>query len=105
MTDKLIVFVTCDGKDQAAAIATTLVEGKVAACVNLLPAVQSCYIWQDQLTWSEEVLMIIKTTRSRFAQLQQKILELHSYDVPEIVGIEIEDGFDKYLEWIETSTT
>ena len=105
MTDKLMVFVTCKGKEQAAAIAQALVEGKLAACVNVLPAVQSCYTWEKQVTWSEEVLMIIKTTRSRFSQLQAKILELHTYEVPEIVGLEIEDGLDKYLEWIEASVT
>jgi periplasmic divalent cation tolerance protein len=105
MTDKLIVFVTCEGKEQAAALAAALVEGKLAACVNVLPGIQSCYTWEKKLTWSEEVLLLIKTTKSRFTQMQEKILEMHTYEVPEIVGVEIEDGLDKYLDWIQTSVT
>jgi periplasmic divalent cation tolerance protein len=103
MTDKIIVFVTSESKEQAQNIAQSVVTGKLAACVNVLPGVRSCYVWEGKLTWSEEVLLLIKTTRGRFDQLQDRIKELHSYEVPEIVSVSIEDGFDKYIEWIDSS--
>ena len=103
MMDKIIVFVTCESKAQAENIAQSVVAGKLAACVNVLPGVRSCYVWEKKLMWSDEVLLLIKTTRGRFEQLQDRIKELHSYDVPEIVSVTIEDAFDKYAEWIDSS--
>jgi len=103
MTDKLVVFVTCEHREQAERIARSVVEDKLAACVNLLPGVRSCYVWERKLTWSEELLLIIKTTRGRFAQLEDRIRALHSYEVPEIIGVPIEDGSEKYLDWIDRS--
>ena len=101
MTDKIIVFVTCESKEQAENIAQTAVREKLAACVNMLPGVRSCYVWEGKLTWSDEVLLLIKTTRARFDQLQYRIKALHSYEVPEIVGLTIDDAFDKYIAWID----
>ena len=103
MTDKMIVFVTCESKEQAETIAQTVVTSKLAACVNVLPGIRSCYIWDRKLTWSEEVLLLIKTTRGRFDQLQDRIKALHSYSIPEIVGVTIDDAFQKYIDWIESS--
>jgi len=103
MTDKIIVFVTCESSEQAENIAQTIVTDKLAACVNLVPGIRSCYMWEGKQTWSQEVLLLIKTTRGRFDQLENRIKELHSYSVPEIVSVEIEDGFDKYIEWIDAS--
>lgn len=103
MTDKIIVFVTCESKEQAETIAQTVVTGRLAACVNVLPGIRSCYIWEQKLTWSDEVLLLIKTSRSRFGQLQDRIKALHSYTVPEIVGVTIDDAFEKYIDWIESS--
>ncbi len=103
MTDKVIVFVTCESKQQAETIAESVVTGKLAACVNILPGIRSCYVWEKKLTWSDEVLLLIKTTRGRFDQLQDRIKELHSYAVPEIVSVTIEDAFAKYIEWIDSS--
>ena len=103
MTDKMIVFVTCESKEQAETIAQTVVTSKLAACVNVLPGIRSCYIWDRKLTWSEEVLLLIKTTRGRFDQLQDRIKALHSYSIPEIVGVTIDDAFQKYIDWIDSS--
>ena len=104
MTDKLIVFVTCGNRDEAERIATAVVDDRLAACVNVLPGVRSCYVWEEKLTWSDEVMLVIKTTEARYVALQSKIRELHSYDVPEIVAMPIAMGFDKYLAWIANST-
>ena len=103
MTDKIIVFVTCESKEQAETIARTVVSEKLAACVNVLPGIRSCYVWKGQLTWSEEVLLLIKTAESRFGQLQDRIKALHSYDVPEVVSVTIEDASQVYVSWIESS--
>ena len=103
MTDKIIVFVTCESVEQAGAIAETVVTERLAACVNVLPGIRSCYFWDGKLTWSTEVLLLLKTTRGRFKDLQQRVKSLHSYEVPEIVAVSIEDGFEKYIGWIEQS--
>ncbi len=103
MTDKMIVFVTCESREQAEGIAQTVVSEKLAACVNVLPGIRSCYVWEKKLTWSEEVLLLIKTTRPRFDQLQDRVKSLHSYAVPEIVGMMIDHAFDRYADWIESS--
>jgi periplasmic divalent cation tolerance protein len=103
MTDKIIVFVTCESTEQAERIAEALVTDKLAACVNVVPGVKSCYVWEGKLTWSNEVLLLVKTTRGRFDQLQDRVKAMHSYSVPEIVGVTIEDASDKYIEWIDRS--
>jgi periplasmic divalent cation tolerance protein len=103
MTDKIIVFVTCESEEQANTIAQAVVTEKLAACVNVLPGIRSCYVWEGKLTWSNEVLLLIKTTRGRFDQLQDRIKGMHSYSLPEIVSVTIDDAFDKYIEWIDLS--
>ena len=102
MTDKIIVFVTCESKEQAENIAQTLVSEKLAACVNVMPAIRSCYVWERKLTWSDEVLLLIKTTRRRFDQLQDRVKALHSYKLPEIVGVTIDDANQDYIQWIDS---
>jgi periplasmic divalent cation tolerance protein len=103
MTDKIIVFVTCESKEQAEIIATAVVSEKLAACVNILPGIRSCYVWKGQLAWSDEVLLLIKTAEARFVQLENRIKAMHSYDVPEIVSVTIEDASQAYLDWISQS--
>jgi periplasmic divalent cation tolerance protein len=103
MSEILMVFVTCEGKDQAEGIAGTVVSEGLAACVNVLPGVRSCYVWEGKLTWSEEVLLVMKTTRAGFERLEKRVREIHSYEVPEIVGVGVEAGFGKYLDWVASS--
>jgi periplasmic divalent cation tolerance protein len=103
MTDKIIVFVTCESDEQADRIAEALVLEKLAGCVNVVPGIRSCYVWKEEVNWSDEVLLLIKTTRGRFGQMQERIRAMHSYEVPEIVGVTIEDAFQKYLDWIDTN--
>ena len=103
MTDKIIVFVTCESREQGEQIAQTAVTEKLAACVNVLPGIRSCYVWERKLTWSDEVLLLIKTTRGRFEQLKNRIKGMHSYSVPEIVGVTIDEASEKYLDWIDMS--
>jgi uncharacterized protein involved in tolerance to divalent cations len=101
VNEKLVVFVSCAGKEQAEKIAGAVVEERLAACVNVVPGVRSCYVWEAKVTWEEEVLLVIKTTAAAFGALERRVLELHSYAVPEIVGVRIEAGEEKYLKWVE----
>ncbi|HET9412980.1 MAG TPA: divalent-cation tolerance protein CutA, partial [Pseudolabrys sp.] len=71
--------------------------------VNVVPGVRSCYVWEGKLTWSEEVLLVIKTTRERFDAMRERLTELHSYEVPEIVATPIEAASERYLEWVRGS--
>jgi len=103
MSEILIVFVTCDGKDRAESIAEKVVGERLAACVNVVAGVRSCYVWEGKLTWSEEVLLVMKTTRAGFERLEKRVRELHSYEVPEVVGVAADLGFDRYLEWVRQS--
>jgi periplasmic divalent cation tolerance protein len=103
MGETVIVFVSCEGQEQAESIASRVVESQLAACVNVLPGVRSCFVWEGKLTWSDEVLLLLKTTRSRFIALETRIRELHSYEVPEIVAVPIEMGSGPYLKWVEDS--
>ncbi len=104
MTDKIVVLVTCGSSKEARKIARALVERRLAACVNILPGkVTSVYRWKGKAESAKDILLVIKTTRGRFATLQRAVRELHSYDVPEIIALAIADGSRDYLEWIADS--
>lgn len=103
MTEMLMVFITCEGRQQAEEIAEKVVEQRLAACVNVVPGIRSCYVWEGKRTWSEELLLIAKTTTDGFEALKQRVSELHSYDVPEIVGVAVEAVSEKYGAWVRGS--
>ncbi len=103
MSGFLIVFCTCADGQEALRLANTLVERRRAACVNILPRVQSVYRWEGELKSESEHLLLIKTTEERFPALRDGITELHSYNVPEIVAVPVWGGSDKYLAWIQES--
>jgi len=104
MTDKLIVLVTCGSAKEARRIAKAVVGQKLAACVNILDArVQSIYRWKGRIESAKEFLLVIKTSRRRFAMLEKKIRQLHSYDEPEIIALPILAGARGYLRWIADS--
>jgi periplasmic divalent cation tolerance protein len=101
MTDKIVVFSTCDSAEQAELLARHLVEHRLAACVNIVPGARSIYRWKDKVEDAAELVLIIKTRRDRFAALRAAILKVHTYEVPEIVAIPIVDGSDSYLAWLD----
>jgi periplasmic divalent cation tolerance protein len=103
MTDKIVIFVTVGNSDDAAMLAKTLVEKRLAACVNLLPGVASWYWWEGKVTQDQEVLLMMKTSRDKFAALEKEVLRLHSYAVPEVIALQIVEGSKNYLNWIEES--
>ena len=104
MVDAQLVLTTLPNADAAAGLARALVEEKLAACCNIIPAVRSIYRWQDKLHDDNEVLMIIKTRSEQMERLKNRILELHPYAVPEVLALPVESGYSGYLEWLAQST-
>ena len=99
-TAALLVLSTFPDVDTAARIARAVVDERLAACANLLPAVRSIYRWQDAVCDEAEVLAVIKTTADRYAALAARIAELHPYQVPEVIAVALADGHPPYLAWL-----
>ncbi|MGH7222889.1 MAG: divalent-cation tolerance protein CutA [Gemmataceae bacterium] len=100
----LLALSTCPDAETAAHIARTLVEEKLAGCVNCVSGVTSTYRWQEQVHDDAEVLLLIKTTRERFEALRTRLVELHPYNVPELIAFDIADGLPAYLDWLAHET-
>jgi periplasmic divalent cation tolerance protein len=98
-----IVFITAGSAEEAERIAHALVEERLAACVNIVPGVTSVYRWEGQVQRDAEVLLVAKTLEANVARLAQRVKELHSYDVPEVVALPITDGSPEYLAWLADS--
>ena len=103
MSDEKLVISTAGSKEEASRIATSLVEGQLAACVNIVGPIDSVYRWRGKVESSQEFLLLIKTTRSRSAEVASRIREVHSYDLPEAIEVSIEGGSAEYLKWIAES--
>ncbi len=94
-----VVLVTAPSRDEAVAIARSLVEAKLAACVNIFP-VRSIYTWKEELCADDEWQLVIKTDLAKFDVLEAKVREVHSYEVPEVVALPIVSGSPPYLQWM-----
>ena len=103
MTDKQIVLSTAGSEDEARKIARSLVERQLAACVNIIPRIESIYRWQGKVESSQEWLLLIKTSAEKFAAVRDAIRALHSYELPECIAVNIEDGSAEYLQWLADS--
>jgi periplasmic divalent cation tolerance protein len=103
MTNKRLVITTCGSLDEARSIARTLVKRQLAACVNIVPQIESVYRWQGEIETATEWLLVIKTTLEVFERVREALSELHSYELPECIEIAIEDGSAAYLDWIGES--
>ena len=103
MSSARVVLVTVANLDEGERIARTLVEERLAACVNLISGVRSIYRWQDAVETAEEVLLLIKTRQEAVDALRRRVLELHSYDVPEFLVLRVEQESEAYLAWILAS--
>ena len=99
---EFVVVLCTTALAEADRLAKTLVEERLAACVNIAP-IRSCYIWEGKLNEDQEELMIIKTKKVMVERLQERILELHSYKVPEIIVLSITEGYPAYLSWMAGS--
>jgi len=103
--EKLLVFTNLPDRAAAQALAAALIEGRLAACVNVLAECTSVYRWHGQVESSAEVPVLIKTTAGRYPALEQAIRSLHPYELPEIVAVPISHGLPQYLDWVARETT
>jgi periplasmic divalent cation tolerance protein len=101
----LLVLTNCPDQDTADRIAMALVENRLAACVNVLPEVESTYRWQGKVEQAVEVPLLAKCTRERYAAVEEAIRQMHPYTVPEIIGVPVVAGFAPYLRWVAEETT
>lgn len=104
--DILVVLVTGPGIDSLARLGRTIVEERLAACVNLLDGVRSIYRWEGAIEDEGEALAIFKTSPERLPELERRVIELHPYDVPEVIALSVAGGSSAYLSWVagETAT-
>ena len=102
--DKFIILVTAPNKKEARRIARHLISQRLAACVNILPGVDSLFWWQGKIDKAKENILIIKSKKSLISKLISEIKKIHSYKVPEIIALEINAGLSDYLDWIESET-
>ena len=99
----IIALTTTNGMESAKRIAKTLVDEKLAACVNIVPYIKSFYVWEGKTTEDDESLLIIKTAESEKDRLIERIKEIHPYTLPEIIIINFNEGLSDYLKWINES--
>lgn len=99
-----LVFCNCPNLETAKKIARTLIEEHLAACINCVPGLLSVYRWQNQIEEQAEVLLLIKTSQTRFQALKARILALHPYELPEIVAVDVSAGHPPYLDWVTSET-
>ena len=100
MTDKRVILSTAGSEGEARKVAHHLMEHQLAACVNILPGIESIYRWRGKVESAREWLLLIKTTAEKFPAVRDAIREVHSYELPECIAIAIEDGSEEYLQWI-----
>ncbi len=98
-----IITTACSTRDEAGKIAGALLEERLAACVQI-KEVESFYKWDNEIHHEEEYVLSIKTIDANYDKIRERVLELHSYEVPELIKIGIEDGLDEYLSWINANT-
>jgi periplasmic divalent cation tolerance protein len=103
MANEKLIISTAGSKEEASTIARKLVEERVAACVNIIGPIESVYRWQGQVESVTEFTMLVKTTSAKSKAAMQRIRELHSYELPEAIQIDIQDGCPEYLKWIAES--
>lgn len=103
-TNILVVMVTATNQEEAAKIAEQAVRSHQAACATVFPTVHSTYWWEGKVVNDQEAMVLLKTTAEKFGALQKTIQKMHSYKVPEIIGIPISKGLPQYLEWVQRET-
>jgi len=100
-TNKIVVLITTNSEEEAHKIAESLVNGRKAACVNIVPGVSSLFWWKDKLDSAQESLLLVKTKASLFPEIVELVKRTHSYEVPEIIALPIIAGSEDYLKWLD----
>lgn len=104
MSEAIVVLVTCGSEEEATRIGNSLVEERLAACVNIISPIRSIYRWEGKIWDEREWMLMIKTQERRFEELEKKVKSLHSYSVPEVIALPIVKGSASYLKWLEETT-
>lgn len=104
MNEIRMVYCTCPDASVAETLARGLVEGRLAACVNILPEIRSIYRWQGEVQDDAECLMMIKTTQAAMNEVQRWLIEQHPYDEPEVIAVPVSEGSPGYLAWVAAET-
>jgi periplasmic divalent cation tolerance protein len=104
MKEFIVVLVACSSMEEAEKIGNSLVEKKMAACVNVVPEIKSIFHWKGKVSREKEILLIAKSRTELFDSIKNEVKKLHSYEVPEIIALPIEAGSGKYLGWIREET-
>src|SRR6266436_5510156 len=99
-SEPIVVLMTAASREEANRIAEMLVAAQLAACVQILPEIESVYRWQGEVKREKEILVLAKSTRSRFDELESRVRAMHSYDTPEIVAVAVVDVSEPYLKWL-----
>jgi periplasmic divalent cation tolerance protein len=103
MNDAIVVLMTAANGEEAARLADMLVGAQLAACVQILPEMESVYRWQGKIERQSEVLLLAKTTKEKFDELEREVRALHSYDTPEIIAVPVVAGSAPYLHWVQSA--
>ena len=102
--EALVIYITAPNEEEGAKIARALVEERLAGCINIVKPIRSIYRWQENIEDDTETLLIVKTQKRLFESLANRVRELHSYTVPEIIAIPVVEGSKDYLKWLEEVT-
>lgn len=105
MGEEIIVYVTAGSEEEAARIARSLLEDRLIACANIVPKVRSIYRWKGKVCDEPEALMLLKSVKRHFSRLVERVRELHSYEVPEIIACGVSAGHQAYLDWVREETS
>ena len=104
-SDPIVVLMTAANREEANRIAETLVEARLAACVQILPEIQSIYRWQGEVARENEVMLLVKSTLDKFDEIDLAVREIHSYETPEIIGLPVAAISEPYLAWLQEEVT
>lgn len=100
----LVILVTVVNQKEAVRISEGVVKAKLAACANIIPGIQSIYSWKGKVVKSQEVLLILKSTKPRYSSLEKAIKAMHTYETPEIIALQVKEGLNRYLGWVRNET-
>ncbi len=103
-TAAIVILITAPALDKGEEIARALVTEGIAACVSIIPRITSVYRWEGKVCEDEEVLLLVKSPKSLFPRIRDRVKSLHSYDIPEIIALPVIDGLPDYLEWLKNAT-
>jgi len=99
-----VILVTVASQEEAVRIGEGVVKAKLAACANVVPGIQSIYRWKGKVVKSQEFLLILKSSKARYSELEKAINAMHTYEIPEIIALPVKEGLDRYLRWVRTET-